>query len=137
MDKTYKHSLFFYNLPSWHNCWALVFPTWKSLPLSIYYLCLCTSPKLQWVVPSNTCQTYSVPTYSCGHRSQISPPPGTSRGCCVRLPLKHGRNSSLLLFVCLFLLGPRSPVCTFCTAISPQLSLLTNQEPVGTRSLAS
>jgi hypothetical protein len=34
-------------------------------------------------------------------------------------------------FLCfLFLLGPRSPICMFYSAISPGPSLLTNQEPI-------
>jgi hypothetical protein len=41
---THTHSLFLYNLPSWPNCWVLIFPTWKSLPLTIYYLHLSTCP---------------------------------------------------------------------------------------------
>lgn len=29
-----------FNLPSWHNSWALISPAWKSVPLPISYLCL-------------------------------------------------------------------------------------------------
>jgi hypothetical protein len=50
-DQRHIHILFPYKLPSWHNCWALLSPACKSVPLLIYYLLLSTCPELQWLVP--------------------------------------------------------------------------------------
>ena len=89
-DKRHTCNLFFYNLPFWHICWASLSPTWKSVPLPIYYLCLSTCPKLQWLVPPSPCQTsMTMPVVvSTGPVS-----PETSHGCEVLLPPKYGKNS--------------------------------------------
>jgi hypothetical protein len=54
------------------------------------------------------------------------------------LPPKHGKTPPPPFpCICLFLLGPGSPTCTFYPTIGPWLSLLTDQEKLGNRTLAS
>lgn len=76
-------------------------PAWRSVPLTIYYLCLSTCPKLQWLLPPSTCQA-SLATRLLW-RLQAPALLETSHGCCVVLPLKHGRKklfSSSSAFSC-------------------------------------
>lgn len=102
LDKWHAHRLFLDNLPSWYSCWALISPTGKSMPLSIYYHHLFTCPKLHWLVPPSLCQTClaNCLVVATGHS-----PHETSHGSCVFffffLPPKHVRNSSLLPWGCL------------------------------------
>lgn len=52
-------------------------------PLTIYYLCLSTCPKLQWLVPPSLCQTsLASPLY---WRPQAPAPPEASHHCCILL----------------------------------------------------
>lgn len=112
---THTHSLLLHKLPSRHNCWALLSPTWKSMPLPIYYLHLSTCPKHQWLVPPSPCQTSLV------YPSELPVAPSEiSHKCWLLLPPKHVRKLlSLLPGICLFFLGPGSPACTFFQAIAP------------------
>lgn len=41
------HGLFLFYLLSWHNFWALLFASWKSIPLSVSYLTFFHMTKLQ------------------------------------------------------------------------------------------
>jgi hypothetical protein len=129
---THTRGLLLYNLPSRHNCWMLLSPAWKGVLLPVYYLCLSTCPKHQWLVLPSPCQTSGPPTCNRGHRHQSSTTTTTttktSHGCCV-LPPNYGRK----------LLSPSSwdmevlpvPSTQKLPRPCPQPSLLINQEPTG------
>ena len=111
--------LFIFNLPSWHNYWALLSPLWKNVPLPISPTC----PKLQLL------------------KSPDHPPIGAA---CVATPFwdltwlpgsllskAWGTASSLHLP-----LSPRDPEVLPVPAIGPCLYLLADQEPIGEQDLS-
>ena len=74
------------------------------------------------------------PACNSSHWPQFLPIPHLAVG--FFLPQSMAETSPLLPCLCLFLLGPGSPACTFCPATDPWLSLLTDQEPVGEQDLS-
>ena len=93
--------------------------------LPIYYLHLSPCPKLSWLVLPRPCHTSLVTVMA------EAPGPSLLHTVVMFFLPSMAESPSLLPCICLFLLEPRRPPCTFCPAISPWPSLLPNQEPIG------
>jgi hypothetical protein len=94
---------------------------------NIFISTLPTCPKLYWLVPN-------ILACGSGHRPQLVQRPHMAAGFFSLQSMAE--TPPLLPCICLFLLGPGSPTCTFCPAIAPWLSLLTDLEPIGEQDLS-
>ena len=88
---------------------------------NIFISTLPTCPKLYWLVPN-------ILACGSGHRPQLVQRPHMAAGFFSLQSMAE--TPPLLPCICLFLLGPGSPTCTFCPAIGSWPSLLTSQEPI-------
>ena len=129
LDKRHIHNLFHSTHLRTQLLGAI---SWKNALDNNFISAPPTCPKLQWLVPPNPSQTSLTTSCSSGHRPQLLP---YLTWLLASSPSKAWQKLFSFL-VSPFRSGTRILVCTFCPAIGPWLSLLTDQEPIGEQDLS-
>lgn len=98
--KDIQTALLLFNLPTRHNCWGQITLGWKGLPLTIYYLCLSSHPKLSGLFHLAPVKHLWPPTHSGNRRPSLRPPPNVI--ATFFFSPKHGRKAPLAFLAAAF-----------------------------------